>query len=386
MAKRTVGSKRAERVNDPRKEGAGESQGAMPAPFSRDELRTHILALFFHQMRVIGWMTDASTAWRILGQPAPNDYCLHSPDFDAAEIGQYSQIKHTIFAKTIERMYDYAYFGELDESGESMDDESMYTWTAALLMDIRYSAALHEWGLYGGNGAESAEKCFAVAELANARRVLEGGENFFYFMSSVNDDRIAEDGLLTVRQMALLAGMEEMSIRAAANPKRANALPTISVDRRTRIPVESAKAWLKSRGRYVSITRRWGEAELDLSKRRFLDIPELCSALTARYEALALAESDEQRLVEAFTALGIKITVNPFRSGRRSPEIEAEHLLSDESVERLGEVLQLPEHLLKLRAREARANEELAFVQRELRSLTSHHETASREENRDASN
>lgn len=380
MAKRAVVPKRAERVNDPREVGAGESQGAMPAPFSREELRTHILALFFHQMRVIGWMTDASTAWRILGQPAPNDYCLHSPDWDAAELGQYSQIEHTIFAKTIERMYDYAYSGELDESGESMDNESMYTWTAALLMDIRDSAVLHEWGLYGGNGAESAEKCFAVAELANARRVLEGGENFFYFMSSVADDRIAEDGLLTVRQMALLAGMEEMSIRAAANPKRANALPTTSVDRRTRIPVESAKAWLKARGRYVPITRRWGEAALDLSKRRFQDIPELCSALTARYEALALAQPDEEKLVEALTALGMKTTVNPFRLGRRSPEINAEHLSTAESVERLGEVLQLPGNLLKLRVREARANEELAFVQRELR-MTSH-----QEESRDASN
>ncbi len=347
---------------------------AFPVPLSIEELRRHILELFLHQMRMLAFMSDAKVAWRIVGQgERAHPYDLVTPDCSAADLVDYAVIKDTQFAQAIERMYEYAYFGREDASGEDMADESIYTWTAAILTDMAFSAFIQEWENYGGDGDESAKKCYAIAELANARRVLEGHDDFFYFRFGSGEEGSAEPGLLTVRQMALLAGMEEMSIRAAASRPGPNKLTVEAPPggRRTRIRIEVAKEWLTQRNRYVPITRYWANSALDLSKKRFANLADVCDALSQRYRALALDDSTAPKLRKQLKPLGLHESKHEFKPGVRDIDFEREHLKNDESVQHIAGLLQLPADLLSLRVREARANEELARVQQELQGLLS---------------
>ncbi|MGZ5160498.1 MAG: hypothetical protein ACXWIT_08195 [Burkholderiales bacterium] len=345
-------------------ENSQDVHGSFPVPFKKDRLQNHVLVLFIHQVRTVGWMTNAETAWPVLGKAPSGVHDLFNPELEAEDLASFAEVQNTVFAQLIERMYDYGYLGIQDESGEAMADESTYTWIAAILDDMRTSSVIHEWSKNGGDGAESAATCYEIAELANARRILEGEEGFFYFK-----DAVPEGDALTIRQMALLAAMEEMSIRAATNQKRANRLQTSRVDGRTVVATADAKAWLKAAGRYLPITRRWGEAALDLSKRRFSDVSELCAALVARYEALSLNEPSVTGLHKDLSDLRIRVRDNPFKPGRTIVEIDRLHVEDPVLLEKLAGVLQLPKDLVKLRAREARANEELTSVQRELRGL-----------------
>jgi len=106
----------------------------------------------------------------------------------------------------------------------------------------------HEWLLRGSNAGLAIFRCRQVVDLANARNILEGGESYFPYFSP-NNMADSNDGLV-IRQMALLAAMEEMSIRAAANPKRANPLKTIVEGKNTVILIADARAWLESKGLY----------------------------------------------------------------------------------------------------------------------------------------
>jgi hypothetical protein len=53
---------------------------------------------------------------------------------------------------------------------------------------------------------------------------------------------------LTVRQMALLASMEEMTIRTAANPRHVRFLPTVPVEGRTLFGSRMQKSGCRKRG------------------------------------------------------------------------------------------------------------------------------------------
>lgn len=343
----------------------------LPVPFSLDKLRGKILALYFQQIRMISWMAgNATIGWRIIDKPADAyESDLFAPDLDPEHIGlKYDAIRTTHFAECIEKMYQYAYFGILDESGEQMDYESVYTWMTSILNDMKNSRMFYELETYGSFSLGDAEECFQVAELANARRVLEGGKNFFYFgMNNKDDDSTGENGL-TVRQMALLSGMEEMSIRAAANPKRATPLLTYSEEGRTRISIQIAKAWLQAKGRYVAITRRWGEGEIDLEKRRFASIEQLAETLESRIQMLTLRDPSGDALKAGLAAVGITVS---FRSDAYNNPFELDMtFISDVTqIRKLAELLELPPDLLVLRTREARAKEELISVERELRIL-----------------
>lgn len=344
--------------------------GAMPVVITREELHRDILILFVYQARIIGWMTDEAKAYAFLSKKPPGDYEMFDPDLTPEDLGiSYADIQHTTFAQTIVAMYEYAYFGLVDGSAESMSLEGIYTWTAAILDDMSNSSAMQEWGTYGPNDTESARRCRRVAEIANARFVLEGGEGIFYFHGPDGDS--GDEGSLTVRQLALLSGMEEHSIRSAANPKRAKPLETYSDNGKTRISIATAKSWLTAKGRYVSITRRWSDGDIDLTKRRFSTVDELHSALEARCAFLVLNESSKDEVGNRFVQLGV--SMKRFDGeGRIGLELERSHFTDFEFVARLARALVLDVELLVLRAREAIASEELAAVNSALREIQKH--------------
>lgn len=334
-----------------------------PVPFTLEAFRNDVLEVFLLYVRTIAWMTDEDTAVAILGRPPNVSGVLR---FESAyDVGlDYDHIRHTRFATAMERLYEYGCYGRIDVSAEEMAYESIYMWVADIVADARNGNVSAQWDSYGVTTDASASRCCHIAELANARVCLEGNEMFshFYTGPATNDAVDGEAGKLTIRQMALLAGMEEMSIRAAANPKRANALQTYSDNGRTRVTCDVAKAWLQAKGRYVPITRHSSSAEIDLAKRHFTNTDDLMQALSARYLQIGKREGYEQintKLEEAgLITIGFGF------------QIPNKNLFTDETaMRRFAELMELPGDLFFLRVREAVALEQLARVEAELRQI-----------------
>jgi hypothetical protein len=84
-----------------------------------------------------------------------------------------------------------------------------------------------------------------TARIAVARHLLDGGERY----TVRDEDEMA--GYLSFAEVALLADMDERSVRNAANPKQADALVTKNFGRRTMIHVDDARKWLAGRKGFV---------------------------------------------------------------------------------------------------------------------------------------
>jgi hypothetical protein len=82
--------------------------------------------------------------------------------------------------------------------------------------------------------------------MAVARNVLDGGQRYRLYEDA--DDLL---GHLTFAEAALLADMDERSVRNAANPKLSDPLRTVVRGKRSLIPVEEARRWLAGRKGFV---------------------------------------------------------------------------------------------------------------------------------------
>lgn len=87
----------------------------------------------------------------------------------------------------------------------------------------------------------------------------------------LDDDSTSQDGL-TVRQMALLAGMEEMTIRTAASRKGPNYMVSTKDGSRTVFERSVAKEWLKAKGRYTPVQRHEPVSATEALNRSYDDV------------------------------------------------------------------------------------------------------------------
>lgn len=345
-----------------------------PVPHTLDQVRESILVVFFHQARNIGMLLEdglgVDVAWRICGKRDVSEerkLDILNPDMSPSDCEvSYNDIKNTNFAKCIENMYLYGYLGIQQTVLERMAHESIYMWVSASLEDMVSSSMFEEWSSYGSHAIDDAKLCLEIAELANARRTLEGNEYFYSFgkMSRGGNDTGLHN--LSIRQMALLAGMEEMSIRAAANPKRANPIPTFSDDGNTRVSIEAAKKWLQEKNRYVPITNRHGAGDFDLETSKFKSINDFNDAMSDRIVMISLRDSWNE---EQFTFFKNNKLLVQYESGQF--EINHECYTNTELLKQLADTLEFPYELLSLRAREASAYSELASVESQIKTLQS---------------
>lgn len=333
-------------------------------PLTLEQFHDDVTNVFLHYVRIICWMTDAKTAWSITKAPAlDSEFGLAAPELNAAELGlTYVQIQHTEFAQTLQRMYDYAYFGLVHLGEEWLEYEGLAMWTSALLVDAATGDFSSEWDSYGPDVQVRARRLVNVAETANARLLLEGDDDGFYsFASPSKEDRGFDAGYLNVRQVALLSGMEEMSVRAAANPNRPNQLKPTKNENGTRFEIAVVKDWLKQKKRYVPITKRWRVKDFDLTK-SYKSWAEITYGLDTRYNLLG-QEHGYQDLDKALASINLKVS-----SG--SGLYLEKTVIDDEACARsLARILSLPEDLLLLRAKEAIAVETLRNLEREIKAL-----------------
>lgn len=340
-------------------------QDRFPVPFTLEQFRSDILWLYFLHVKLIAAIADDRAALRFMDRQPFDGYigAIENP----AEVGLiYADIRNSSLARSLEAMYRYAYLGQLDYSVEELGPGGYHIGIAAVVRDMARSSHRKFLLEIEPERKDSVDNCLRTVELANARLTLEGQPRFFNFDSKDEDedyDNLINGGTadtpqggygaaLTVRQMAMLSGLEELSIRTFANPKRANQIPTETRFGRTLIPIDAAKAWLKSKGRYVAIRPSVDGTALELVSRHFVTVRELHSVVQARLSGQSgdVGSSTFQELAAGY--------------GFMTDDMSA--YANVQFVRELAAMLAFPVDLFALRVREVLLNEELAVVRRQV--------------------
>lgn len=342
--------------------------GAFPIPFTIDELRADIqgvLLLLARQLHFIFGRSDRGQLVEqtsLLAVPAGAD--LNDPGTTPGDLGmRYEQVQTTHFSEAMEELYSYAFHGLQDLARADMDSESPATWCSVVIHDLVDSAFVREWDSYGPATATGAAivRCMLVCETAQARRILEGHDDNF-----MDWYRQTPDGL-SMRQMALLSGMTEASVRTLSNPKRRNALVTVNDGKNVMVEIAAAKAWLLAKGRYLPIRRTNRDGQIDLAGKRFNGTDDLLWALDQRLQyLLGLEGASETRRCLADVDPRLLDERDPSRPTLR---VAAPSLADARTMERIGEALALPGELLALRAAEVHVRDELAELEHRIQRL-----------------
>lgn len=157
---------------------------------------------------------------------------------------------HTSLWEAVSAMYDYGVSGiPSDQSDLSMTD-GIYADTELFVTAID-SAAMR---LYlQEDETDIPSKVIRTVQTAVARHILEGGERYTDF-GAISEGGYGA-GHLSIKEIALLADMDERSVRNASNPKTPGALKTVQIGKRTMVEPEEAKRWLSGRKGYVPLQK-----------------------------------------------------------------------------------------------------------------------------------
>jgi hypothetical protein len=236
--------------------------------------------------------------------------------------------------------------------------DSVHTFIAAYLLDLAKSVYLEEWH---GEGApdlkEAVQRCLHTIKISNARRLLEGHEPFCHKFGNSPDDSDTR-GELSIAQVAMLAGMEEMSLRSAISRKTAPVLKIEKDERRTYIDAEVAKEWLKAKKRYIPV--RKGRRHQDFSTTAFRSVGEFVAALEDR--AAVAGDEDPSAAAQLTAALAVK--------GKAALSDLVDTDVADEPLlTAVAQALKLPADLVRYRANEALLQSDIEWRQHQLRAL-----------------
>lgn len=225
---------------------------APAARFTKEELFRELRGLIYLQARALSWVYDQAAAYRLLEWPAPaapGGERLLDPgfnDFDrmAEMMGEPEDFGRFPIFRVFDQLYDYGVLGIQRRDMESFEPGTMASFVAAWLSDISGSRLI--WEAHAGMFPSSTTCATMTISLAEARGVLDGQQRFHPETEGV------ERGLLTFAEVALLAGIDERSVRNAAS-KRDGGLVATPADegRKSYIKAEVARAWLKTRKGFI---------------------------------------------------------------------------------------------------------------------------------------
>ena len=91
-----------------------------------------------------------------------------------------------------------------------------------------------------------------AVQAAVARLVLDGGERTTDYAVDEFGPGKGDFGYLTIPEIALLADMDERSVRNAANPKLADPLKAVQIGKRSLVEPKEAQRWLAGRKGFVA--------------------------------------------------------------------------------------------------------------------------------------
>lgn len=316
------------------------------APFSKAEMLQQLRSAILMYIRSTSWVLDSDAATRLMGWPQDGGTgALCSPDiFDADEVerldGQSFNFPGYKVYRTFDQLYDYGVLGFVPERSGVMEGADDDSFAISFAFDFDRSDLIRE--MHNGE-TESVSHCIQTANLAIARAILDGGERLPVGPRGLPDD------LLTISEVALLANMEERSVRNLASGKRKpDSLMTTTRDGTRYVSREDAREWLAGRKGYTPTKQHGPLAELDLSTRGFEDSQQVIDYLIQRSAVVGVSYWDFA--TSDTGALG---------------EIEPAVLAADaERCALIAERLRVDKDLLQLRIQEAITAEQLAKLRK----------------------
>lgn len=349
--------------------------GSLTPPFSLDQFQEDLVEVYVHHVCNIGRLANEEAAWALLSKeemPMPT-YEFMNPEATAKELGfTFGTIAHTEFAKSMVNLYSYAFFGRLDTALQAPEGESEYVWYTTLCCDAADSPSANERFEYGSNIHLPANRCVQVAETANARNMLEGQEPFYYFHGHKNKDASVDFDGLTIRQLSLLSGMEEGSVRAATNPKRAKPLVTFKSGSRTLVDIEVAQEWLLEKGRYVPVTRYRSSTEVDWKTEKIESMDQFIHLLVNHISHVFHQQPDwdsSYEIEKKMEALGISVNYAHVLMMQKPLSITDEQMRNTSLMKELASLIQVDPDIFALRAKEAALCEEIKQLAEERKRL-----------------
>jgi hypothetical protein len=240
------------------------------------EFQNNILQCFLTLGKQMAWMgLEPKKIWAALNVDTTHFSHGHNPgsildpslkfnEYEIAEYFNFDTIKHTEFATGLQDLYALAFHGRYYPGSEYGQDEA-FTRINDLLELYATSQLSEQIDGFGGRARSEARELQNVLYLADARLILEGITTHTFCRAIHFDDQLVINhareltsaphraGELTIKQLAALSMMTPESIRAAANPKRGNALVTMKspFDGTTVIDIAEARRWLDSKGMRV---------------------------------------------------------------------------------------------------------------------------------------
>ena len=334
-----------------------------PLPFTREQIREDVCNIYLFEAR------KAAHLYGVL-QSAPYPTFLDGLEFSSwfdQDCGpkelelSYDKVSKYDLAMAMEDFFDLGFYAVLFSRLEPMEMDTAYTWIAYYLQDCTKSAYLQEWEAYGASILDSIKRCLYVCELANARCILEGKETFAYLRSTKDDEDNYD--VLSIRYLALLAGMEELSLRSAISRKSSPILEIKKDDRRTFIESEVARNWLIAKGRYQPMIIGHLSSEIDLTKTHYNSIEDFVEMLFDRLACVADKAADRYVLEQSMNILLKSQKIEYLR------DMGFDELCSESLMTSIAELLDLPAELLKIRAREAALKSRISRCEWELKRL-----------------
>lgn len=141
------------------------------------------------------------------------------------------------------------------------------------------------------------DRALYVAKLANARFRLDDDKD--EVVSTPMSDGQVYKGVLSLSEVALLADMDEKSVRNAANPNTKNPLRTFNEGNGTYVRTADARAWLAGRRGFKPTEFFDPEVDRDIATVGFKSTGDLGKYLKGRRELAGLS------IVEALAAAGL---------------------------------------------------------------------------------
>lgn len=202
-------------------------------PFSKEDVQLELREFMLGFARSVQRMYGPKSGGALVGHPGTSAWDVEPQD---------AKIEGSSLWMTVLRMYDYGIQGIrpangiADVDGPEADAEMFFLALKGEWMKLYLEEDEVRWPKWS----------MRTVQTAIARMVLDGGQRY-----TVAGDDGAPSGYLTISEVALLADMDERSVRNAANPKLPEPLVTKNFGRRTLVDILDARRWLAGRKGFV---------------------------------------------------------------------------------------------------------------------------------------
>ena len=188
-------------------------------------------------------------------------------------------ISRMIVTHRMDALYKYVSKGQINEICDNHWDQ-VYDSVSV------YFRGLKQFNLFEGSCDDSPlDSLIYVLDLANARRKLDSGGD----VPGEADKNGLIPRYLQLKDLALLAGIDEKTARNLANPNANNRLITTNVRGRTLVEVNLAEDWLKGRGYQITGPNEDESTIISYSNSGFYDFYELLDYMRDRRNSLGLS-------------------------------------------------------------------------------------------------